>query len=88
MGLAAYIARCEKFCRCRAAGASTPAVPLRQNLCRLVVFADLGQSYNSSSTLDHMADSLDSDGLTGAAAHLVYVPLHGTLSSQGSAAGA
>ena len=46
----------------------------RQGLCRLVVFADLGQSYNSSSTLDHMAQSLNSDTLTGAAAHLVYVP--------------
>ena len=75
-----------RSCWYRAAEASTPAVPLRRNLRRLVVFADLGQSYNSSSTLDHMADSLNSDGLTGAAAHLVYVPFHNPLSFQGCAA--
>ena len=40
-------------------------------LCRLVVFADLGQSYNSSSTLEHMAASINSDSLRGAAPHLV-----------------
>ena len=36
------------------------------------MFADLGQTYNSSSTLTHIAASLASDTLTGAAPHFVY----------------
>ncbi|KAK9857590.1 hypothetical protein WJX84_010024 [Apatococcus fuscideae] len=40
---------------------------------RLVLFADLGQSENSSSTLEHMQESLATDPVNGAAAHLLYI---------------
>ena len=36
------------------------------------MFADLGQTYNSSSTLDHIAASLADNPMTGAAPHFVY----------------
>ena len=41
--------------------------------CRLVVFADLGQSENASSTVEHMQVSLATDPYFAAAAHLLYV---------------
>ena len=36
------------------------------------MFADLGQTYNSSSTLSHMQDSLAANPEGGAAPHLFY----------------
>ena len=38
-----------------------------------MLFADLGQSENSSVTVEHMQESLEDNPHFGAAAHLIYV---------------